>query len=245
METRKEQIHEDEQPVMGAPERRLFLSEVRAKKSDDGVMEIGGYGALFGSYTRIWWFAEVIEPGFFDGIKDDRAATLFNHDPNQVLGRIKNKTMEWKADEKGAEYLSRLPAHRADVYELIRDGYVYESSFGFTVDEEEWAEVSPSELKGKLPDTDIEQMTYGGKIAIRRLVKGGELFDFSPVTFAAYEGTTTDTRIAQRSFETWKRVSGGDLSLLPYRRMKQDSEPKQQDNQAITARLTGLLALNQ
>lgn len=189
------------------PERRFFAMESRASASDaaDGKMIIGGYGAVFGQYTNMGWYAEVVEPGFFEGIKDDRCACLFNHDPNQVLGRKKNGTLTWKVDANGVDYSAILPTSRADAYELVKDGYVYESSFAFTTLESSWEEVDRSLLAGALSEDDLNQLSYGGKITVRRLKKGKELFDLSPVTYGAYQGTTTDTRVAKRAFEMWKK----------------------------------------
>ena len=186
------------------PERRYFKSEARAQKNEDGKMVIGGYGAVFNQYTNMGWYAEVVMPGFFDGIKDDRCACLFNHDESSVLGRKKNGTLTLKIDGDGLDYTSTLPSHRTDVYELVEEGYIYESSFAFTTSVSKWAEVDRSELAGKLSDADLDQLTYGGKISVRYLEKGRELFDVSPVTYGAYQGTSTDTRVAKRSFEMWK-----------------------------------------
>lgn len=194
-----------DQPFEGAVERRFFMSEARAAKSDTGEMRVGGYGAIFNKYTNIGdWYAEVIMPGFFDGIKDDRCACLFNHDANIVLGRTKNQTLTLKIDANGLDYDSSLPAHRSDIYELVKEGYVYESSFAFTTLKSTWDEVDRSLLVGQLSESDLDQLSYGGKVTVRKLEKGRELFDVSPVTYAAYEGTTTDTRVAKRSFEMWK-----------------------------------------
>lgn len=192
-------------PTEGAIERRFFQSEARAQKGDDGTLVVGGYGALFNRYTNMYWYAEVIMPGFFDGIKDDRCACLFNHDSNIVLGRKKNGTLTLTVDANGLDYTSNLPAHRSDVYELVNGGYVYESSFAFTTLKTTWEEVDRSLLTGLLSESDLDQLSYGGKVTVRKLEKGKELFDVSPVTYAAYEGTTTDTRIAKRSFEAWKQ----------------------------------------
>lgn len=191
-----------------AVERRFFPITARAAKDEGDKMQIGGYGAVFNQYTNMGWYAEVVEPGFFDGIKDDRCACLFNHDANQVLGRKKNNTLAYTIDETGVDYTSILPSHRADVYELINDGYIYESSFAFTVLESKWAEVDRSLMEGKMSQADIDYLSYGGKISVRYLTKGKELFDLSPVTYGAFEGTTSDTRIAKRSFEAWKRENG-------------------------------------
>lgn len=190
--------------TISSVERRYYRTEARASKSDDGKMVIGGYGAVFNQYTSMGWYAEVVMPGFFDGIKDDRCACLFNHEPSQVLGRKKNDTLKLKVDEKGLDYESQLPSHRSDVYELVQGGYVYESSFAFTTLKSTWAEVDRSLLVDKLSESDLNELSYGGKVWVRQLEKGKELFDASPVTYGAYEGTSTDTRIARRSFEVWK-----------------------------------------
>lgn len=236
METR--QAPQTDEQEAGGVERRFFTIEARAKKSDDGNMQVGGYGALFGKYTRIGWFAEVVEPGFFDGIKDDRCACLFNHDVNQILGRKKNGTLELKTDKSGLDYTSKLPDHRADVYELVSKGYVYESSFGFTVADETWHEVDRALLDGKLDTRDLDALTYGGKIAVRHLIKGEELYDVSPVTFAAYEGTTTDTRIAKRSFDAWKGAEG-----MAEQREKLATQQQDQNTRAAKALAEAALAL--
>jgi HK97 family phage prohead protease len=201
--------------VESAVERRFFRTECRADHfADTGKMVIGGYGAVFNQYTNMGWYAEVIEPGFFDGIKDNRCACLFNHDPNHVLGRKQNNTLTLKTDAAGLEYLATLPSHRTDVYELVRDGYVYESSFAFTTARAEWEEVDRDLLAGLLPDPDLDRLSYGGKISVRRLKQGRELFDVSPVTYGAYEGTSTDTREARKAFEAWKAQTKDEQEIV-------------------------------
>ena len=207
MEKRKQDTNpQNEAPQEGVVERRFFHTEARAKKADDGRMVIGGYGALFNKYTNVGWYAEVVMPGFFDGIKSDRCACLFNHKEDIVLGRTKNNTLTLKIDLTGLDYESSLPNHRSDVYELVEGGYVYESSFAFTTMKSTWEEVDRSLLVGLLSEADLDQLSYGGKVTVRKLEKGRELFDVSPVTYAAYEGTTTDTRVAKRSFDMWKEA---------------------------------------
>lgn len=203
MEHRKQATGEMPE-IGGAIERRFFPTQCRAKKADDGKMEIGGYGAIFNRFTNMGWYAEVVMPGFFDGIKDDRCACLFNHSESQILGRKRNGTLALRTDENGLEYISKLPEHRADVYELIEGGYVYESSFGFTVASYKWGEVDRSELEGQLSESDLDTLAYRGKVAVLYLEKGKELFDVSPVTFAAYEGTTTNTRFSRSMFDEWR-----------------------------------------
>ena len=228
MEVRKQtnETRLEEQPQEGTIERRFFHTEARAKKEESGAMTVGGYGAIFNRYTNMGWYAEVVMPGFFDGIKDDRCACLFNHDGNIVLGRKKNNTLTLKVTPDGLDYESALPSHRADVYELVKDGYVYESSFAFTTLKTTWEEVDRSLLAGLLSESDLDQLSYHGKVSVRKLEKGRELFDVSPVTYAAYEGTTTDTRIAKRSFEAWKTEQKPEAPAPPIT----DNQPTEQPN---------------
>ena len=175
-------------------ERRYFQSEARASKEDD-KMRIGGLGAVFNRIANIGgWFLERIEPGFFDECDMDSAACLFNHDQNLVLGRKKSGTLQLKVTKDGLDYTADLPASRADVFESIERGDVYQSSFAFTVRKARWEEVSPDELKGQLPEDEIQQLTYGGVIDVRVLEKGQTLYDVSPVTFPAYKDATVGKR---------------------------------------------------
>lgn len=217
MDRRKEISELEEMEAIGSVERRVFKTKTRASKADDGKMIVGGYGSVFNQYTNMGWYAEVVMPGFFDGIKDDRCACLFNHEPSQVLGRKKNDTLKLNVDEKGLDYESILPSHRADVYELVDGGYVYESSFAFTTLKSTWAEIDRSLLVDKMPEADLDELSYGGKVWVRQLDKGKELFDVSPVTYGAYEGTSTDTRIARRSFDIWKSEQKQETTPTPPR----------------------------
>ncbi len=205
MEKRKQETDLIDAQSATIPERRFFQTEARAQTGQDGRMIIGGYGAVFNQYTNMGWYAEVVNPGFFDGIKDDRCACLFNHKESIVLGRKKNDTLTLKTDATGLDYQSILPAHRADVYELVQGGYVYESSFSFTTLKATWEEVDRSLLAGVLSETDLDQLSYGGKVTVRRLEKGKELFDVSPVTYGAYEQTSADTRAAKLDYNEWRK----------------------------------------
>lgn len=230
------QERNQQQPIdTNAPERRFFNIEARATECDGGKMVIGGYGALFNSYTNMGWYAEIIDPGFFDGIKQDRCACLFNHKEDHVLGRIKNNTLQLKIDATGLDYTSTLPSHRSDVYELVKDGYIYESSFAFTTKEAQWEEVDRDVLEGQLSKEDLDWLSYQGKITVRRLLKGRELFDVSPVTYGAYEGTSTDTRIAKRSYELWKGEKETEAPPAPEKQPSKIDEHRKRLLEALRA----------
>jgi HK97 family phage prohead protease len=148
----------------------------------DGTPHVSGYAALYHAETEIaGLFREQIAPGAFrsavDGTDDVRA--LFNHDPNLVLGRTKSGTLRLKTDAKGLRYDIDMPNTQAaqDVRELIKRGDVTGSSFGFTVDEDDW------------DDSDVKR----GKLPLRTIRKVS-LFDVSPVTYPAYPQTSVTAR---------------------------------------------------
>jgi len=64
-------------------ERRYYCTEFRKEAE---TRTIQGYAALFDSITDMGWFQERIQRGAFDGVDTDTVA-LFNHEPNQVIGR--------------------------------------------------------------------------------------------------------------------------------------------------------------
>jgi len=126
MENRKQQTNE-------LISRRAFNVEYRA--DDDGQKKIGGMAAMYDKYTNMGYYIEVIRRGFFDGIDTTETACLKNHDPNLVLGRTANGTLKLTASADGLDYEAVLPNTTIgnDTYEEIKSGYLYKSSFAFTV----------------------------------------------------------------------------------------------------------------
>jgi HK97 family phage prohead protease len=161
---------------------RRALSETVTLRSEGGAPSVSGYASMYNTETVIaGLWREQIAPGAFasalDGSDDVRA--LFNHDPNILLGRTKSGTLRLSEDKKGLRYDVDLPdtQQARDVRELIKRGDVTGSSFGFTIEEDEWDE---SEVKrGKLPLLTIRKVS---------------LFDVSPVTYPAYPQTSVSAR---------------------------------------------------
>lgn len=190
-------------------EVRFLASELRAKKDDPGKMVIGGLAARFDSYTNMGWFVEVIKPGFFDEINTDQTAALKNHDSNMVLARTSNNTLKLTVTPEGLEYEAELPDTQTarDTYAEIQRGDIHQSSFQFTVKEAVWREVDRAELAGIIDEPTLDRLSYGGKVEIRELVKGGTLYDVSPVTFPAYQ----DTTVAKRAHDLQEKPKAKDI----------------------------------
>lgn len=160
------------------------VHEMRAVVDSDGKKKIVGYAAIFNTETRIGGFYERIAPGAFDDVLNQDVRALFNHDPNFVFARTKSGTLKLSIDERGLKYEFLTPETTAgkDLIESIARGDVDQSSFGFTVKSDTW-----------------EIRSDGSEL--RTINKVDQLFDISPVTYAAYE----DTAVALRSREHWKK----------------------------------------
>jgi len=159
---------------------------------------IGGYAAVFyragdpSTEYELWKGArERIMPGAFDGVTGDDVRALFNHDPNNVLGRSKSGTLKLSVDEVGLRYEiepSDTTTYR-NITTWLRRGDVDGSSFAFSVLTDEW------------------RMEGGNEI--REIRKLGKLYDVGPVTFPAYEGASSGTRAettyaeARSNRDTW------------------------------------------
>jgi HK97 family phage prohead protease len=184
---------------MAVIERRFVQQDaanVRVETREDGKPRINGYAARYydgtpGTEYELWsGMRERIMPGAFDKAVGDGAdvRALFNHDANQVLGRTKAGTLRLSADERGLPYEVDPPDTTTgrDVTELIRRGDVSGSSFAFRATDETWKKENGLDI---------------------REIRGVELFDVSPVTYPAYEGTSVQVRSAdgaKASFEAWK-----------------------------------------
>lgn len=161
---------------------------------------ITGYGAVFydgseGTQYRFFGFLERIMPGAFDrAVKDDDVRGLFNHDPNEVLGRTKAGTMRLSVDSHGLRYEIDPPASAGKVIEAIRRRDVTGSSFGFEVLGEEFRKEDGETIR------EITEV---------------RLFDTGPVTYPAYTGTEAEARdIRSRMDSFQKRLDQDRLILL-------------------------------
>ncbi len=169
-------------------ERRMTPSgEIRVESRADGGKMIVGYGAVFHrdgeagtEYRLAPDVVERIAPTAFDrALKDKQDARgLFNHDPNMLLGRAAAGTLRMSTDARGLKYEIDLPDTQVgrDVASSIARGDLTGSSFSFRINGKEGHRFE----KGK--DYDV------------RNILDVDLYDVGPVTFPAYEGTTTGMR---------------------------------------------------
>lgn len=165
---------------------RRYLPSAAARvevRGDENHPRIVGHAAVYYDGTseteyRIWDdLVERIMPGAFDRALEegDDARALFNHDPSQILGRVSAGTLSLSSEDRGLAYDIDPPDTTVghDVVTSVRRGDLQGSSFAFAV-------------------TDQEFRTEDG-VDIREIT-GVELYDVGPVTYPAYESTTTGIR---------------------------------------------------
>lgn len=166
-------------------ERHLTRSrlDIQFRDNDPKGHRLSGLAAVFyregddGTEYLLWdGIVERIRPGAFDrALRENQDVVgLYNHDPSQVLGRTGAGTMRLERRQDGLGYVIDLAGtERAeDLVAHIKRGDVAGSSFGFSVRKVTW-------------EKDEER-----KVEIRWL-EDVDLYDVGPVTFPAYEGTST------------------------------------------------------
>ena len=168
---------------------RANTRPVTVQRSEDGTPQtISGYGAVFyrvddpgtefeiapGVYERIGRTA-------FEGIGQLDVRSMFNHDPNQLLGRTTAGTLGLTVDNVGLRYEVTLPDTQAgrDVAASIDRGDVDGSSFWF-----------------KVPVDGYEKRTEDDK-TVWELVRT-EVIEVGPVVLPAYTATTSEARSKER-----------------------------------------------
>jgi uncharacterized protein len=166
---------EDNQQYKDAEKRTMGTIEVREADSEEMVLE--GYAAVFNSETDLGHFREVIKPGAFDDVMNNDVRALINHDPNLILGRTENGTLELSTDERGLKYRVKLgnQQYAKDFYESVKRGDISQSSFAFTIKDQSWNE----------------------ERTVRSVDKVRQLLDVSPVTYPAYAAATVQARDQQ------------------------------------------------
>lgn len=164
-------------------EKRSFDGEVRAADSDDGRMMIRGYASVFDKLSSdLGGFREKIDAAAFNEVLDNDVRAAYNHDANFILGRSKAGTLRIGVDDQGLWYEVDLPDSTMgrDLWESVKRGDIQESSFKFTVLEDDWREADEG--------------------VIRTIKKVGRLIDVAPVAYPAYP----DATVAARSLEQWR-----------------------------------------
>ena len=169
------------------------------RQSDDGKATLRGYAARFGSVYSMGWYTEEVDKGAFRNADMSDVRILFNHDPNQILGRTKSGTARAGVDSEGLWYEVDLPQSATALREAVTRGDIDQSSWGFML------------RASKDSNGDKWERREGKDHRILTDVR--TVFDASPVTFPA----NPDTSVAKRSFDmtqAQESEQSNDIELL-------------------------------
>ena len=159
----------------------LEVADIRVEVREDGTRMIRGLAAPFESESVDMGFVETIAPGAFTGaIERSDVRALFNHDPDNLLGRTTNGTLRiWESD-RGLEYEVEPPDTQLarDLEKLIERRDITGNSFAFTV-----------------ADGGDTYQTEDGRMH-RTITEVEQLFDVGPVVYPAYADTVVSMRAA-------------------------------------------------
>jgi HK97 family phage prohead protease len=193
-------------------ERRTFHGvEVRA--TDNG--NISGYAAVFNQDYVLWdsptlRVVERVKPGAFTkSLKDqDDVRCLFNHDPNQILGRTTAGTLRLVQDDHGLSFDNNPPDTQLgrDLRTSIKRKDITGCSFSFIVTKQ----------------TRTEEEQDGKTIVTRVIEEVSPTFDVGPVSFPAYTGTEVNARELRAAFGDEEQVPPALAAVL---RSQVDDEP--------------------
>lgn len=181
-------------------DKRFVSSELRAESQGD-EMVLTGYAAKFNTESEdLGGFREIVMPGAFSRMireKQDVRA-LVNHDPNLVLGRTKNGTLNLEEDATGLKFRCVLPSTQAarDAFALVKRGDVTGCSFAFIAKDQSWED---------------KRSENGDLYAVRRLMDV-DMMDVSPVvTYPAYNATevSTEARAGLKAQVSKRQELGG------------------------------------
>ncbi len=195
-------------------ERRFVkAAEIRA----DGDGHITGHAAVFNEEYVLWdsdsyRAVEKVKPGAFTRALKEKhdVRCLFNHDPNQLLGRTSAGTMKLKQDDQGLYFDTTPPDTQLgrDVVTLVKRGDISGASFAFTVTKQ-----------------NVTEVTVDNKIIRTREIEDVDLFDASPVTYPAYTGTDVNARALEMRAEMFPGgVPRSVLELVPELRDSMNSD---------------------
>lgn len=153
---------------------------------------VSGYAVRFETESVNMGFVEIIKRGAIteETIKTSDVFALLNHNENTVLARSNHGvgSLTLTVDNDGVYYEFEAPntANGDELLEHIKRGEISQSSFAFTVSNEDGAETWTKRSDG---------------VIVRQINKIARLYDISPVYQPAYESTTCSKRALEKLSE--------------------------------------------
>jgi uncharacterized protein len=177
----------------------------------DAPRKIAGHAAVFNEwytlcYTPSLVVREIIRPGAFRSAiaEGQDVRCLVDHSPSLILGRTRSGTLTLSEDAQGLYFECTLPNTQTarDLAENIRLGNISQCSFAFV----------PRD-----GGETVTTRTEDGVTTVEYEVTDCDLYDVSPVTWAAYESTDVAVRskeLRRTIQEAWLAERRAKLSRL-------------------------------
>lgn len=181
--------------------------EIRdAGEGEGDGLTLDGYGAVFGSPTRIdsWegCFDEEIARGAFKKSLAERTPVLqFDHGRHPMVGSIPLGSFEaLREDDNGLHVVAKL--HDNWLVQPVRDAIKSKAipgmSFRFSVVEDEWRDAAGKLLTGNQIERALARASRSDESTIpKRTLRAVNLYEVGPVVFPAYADTSVGVRSAE------------------------------------------------
>jgi len=162
-------------------EKRIIRTHLELRADGDGQPAFEGYAAVFNQPSVDMGFVETVDPGAFArtlAAGPDVLANIQHEGGLATIGRTRNGSLSLATDEVGLRVRIMPPDTQAgrDALTLVREGYVDQMSFAFSVRSDQWSKDAAGKPLRRLLDVELD----GGDVAI--------------VTGAAYPQTTVEVR---------------------------------------------------
>lgn len=175
---------------MNAERRYLPIQELRTEKRDDGAMIIEGYPIVYEQPTVMYgMWKEVVKAGAArNALSRSDELVLWNHQADQPMARRSNGTLEVTEDDHGVKIRADVSKTRwgRDGFEAIQSGTIDKMSFAFDI-----------ASKGQ---RWLTEKVDGIEIDVREITEFGQIYDYSPVAYPAYEGTEVQARCKELAY---------------------------------------------
>lgn len=182
-------------PRADATHLRRRVVDARARLREDaetGEPGLGflGHAAVFEQRTYIgippWGFFEQIARGAFEPVLGDDVRMLLNHNSNFLLARTTNGTLRLSEDDDGLLSDADMApvSYARDLAILVQRKDLTQMSFAFWPAEEDYDEI-------EVKDAETGTVLRAPLVTILKMER---LYDVSPVTFPAYEGTDANLK---------------------------------------------------
>ncbi len=218
-----------ERRIQATPELRIE----RRAEGGQATPYLVGYASVFNEWTTLyesasWVWREIIRPGAFSAAIAERqdVRSLFNHDPNFVLGRTTSGTLALSERDKGLLQETRLSASQTiqDLVVLpVERGDISGMSFSFQVRNGNTGQTTVDKGDGtiiiKRAGERIIEYMRGETLYTDRELLAVDLLDVTVATYPAYAGTSVGLR------------AGSDIDFAAAER-----EAKQQFEASLAAR---------